>query len=576
TIGRPIAHTQAYVLDAEMQPVPLGVAGELYLGGAGLARGYLQRPDLTAARFVPDPFSPQPGARLYRTGDRVRYRADGQLAFLGRLDHQVKVRGFRIELDEIAAVLRQHPDVQAAVAIVREDIPGDPRIVAYVVEEPRTENLEPVSASSPSPAAAGEGSRLSDGVRAWNEGLRPADLRRFLATKLPSYMVPSAFVQLESLPLTPNGKLDRKALPAPEARVEPSADRVLPRTPLEEAIAGVWTRVLGRESIGVHDDFFALGGHSLLVVRVMAELRQQFGRALPLATLLQSPTIAQLAAQLEQSASVPAWSPLVPLQSRGERQPFFCVHPIGGTVFCYADLARALGPDQPFYGLQARGLEVDQHPYRSIPELAADYITAIRQVQPHGPYLLGGWSFGGLVAFEIASQLQRQGEEIRRVVLIDSAVPPSDQAPPDEAVLLAQFAHDLGGLLGTPVVIDPADLASLTPDERLSYILEHARRQQALPPDITFEQFRRLADVFASHLSAMQAYQPPLTSLPLALVEAAHPAGIDAHTSLAESWQPFGNVVAQHAVPGTHYSLLHQPRLQAVATWLSEQLVGGV
>ncbi len=267
-IGRPINNSQIYLMDSNFELVPIGVPGELYIGGAGLARGYLNRPELTAEKFIPNPFSSEPGARLYKTGDLVRYCPDGNLEFLGRIDHQVKVRGFRIELGEIETVLRKHPALKETMVMAREDTPGDRRLVAYVVPE-----------EEPSPAG---------------------ELRRFLKEKLPEYMVPSAFVTLEALPLTPNGKVDRGALPSPDwTRPELERAFVAPRTPVEEVLSGIWAQVLGVEQIGVHDNFFELGGHSLLAIQLVSRLREAFQVELPLRDLFKSPTIAALAASVE-------------------------------------------------------------------------------------------------------------------------------------------------------------------------------------------------------------------------------------------------------------------------------------
>jgi len=274
SIGRPIANTQVYLLDKRLNPVPIGVVGELYIGGDGLARGYFNRPVLTAKKFVPHPFSTGPGARLYNTGDLARYLPDGNIEFLGRTDHQVKIRGFRIELAEIEATLDQHTAVQETVVLAREDTPGDKRLVAYVVL-----NQEPVTTTS--------------------------ELRRFLKGKLPDYMVPSAFVMLDALPLTPNGKIDRSALPAPEGlRPELEVAYVMPQTRLERHIAAVWQNVLQVEKVGGHDNFFELGGHSLLMAKIHSRLQEEgFGSGLSMVELFQYPTVHSLARYLSSKES---------------------------------------------------------------------------------------------------------------------------------------------------------------------------------------------------------------------------------------------------------------------------------
>src|SRR5581483_224947 len=313
-IGRPIANTRVYVLDRQRQPVPIGVPGELYIGGDGVARGYLNRPELTTERFVPDPFGADPGARLYKTGDLVRYRPDGTLEFLGRLDDQVKIRGFRIELGEVEAALRRHPRVGDAVVVARGDTAGDRRLVAYVV---------------PDGAAH----------------LPPSTLQSFLRQKLPDYMVPSLFVTMDRLPLNPNGKVDRRALPAPGAE-RPALEQtyVPPRSPCERRLVAIWERLLGVRPIGVTDDFFALGGHSLLAARLFAEIASEFGTHLPLASIFPDATIEHLADLLGSgSAPLPA-AFIVPIQPRGEAPPLFLVHGIGGGVLDFTNLARAIGP----------------------------------------------------------------------------------------------------------------------------------------------------------------------------------------------------------------------------------------
>ncbi|MBV9790643.1 MAG: non-ribosomal peptide synthetase, partial [Chloroflexi bacterium] len=308
SLGPPIANTQLYVLDQRQRLVPVGVVGELYIGGDGVARGYLNRPALTAERFIPDPFSDQPGSRLYRTGDLVRYRYDGTLEFHGRADHQIKLRGFRIELGEIETALRQHPAIREAIVVARADNGSEPRLVAYI--EPRTQNLEPNgeqanketkeqnSTKTPSPVATGEGGQ-------GGEGLLP-DLRAFLRQRLPEYMLPSAWVFLDALPLTANGKLDRKALPVPERSQAQSTELIAPRTPTEATLAEIWRELLGIAQVGVHDNFFDHGGHSLLGAQLVSRVRKMFSVELPLSSFIEQPNIASLAAIIDQQQSQPA------------------------------------------------------------------------------------------------------------------------------------------------------------------------------------------------------------------------------------------------------------------------------
>ncbi|HEY9833014.1 MAG TPA: thioesterase domain-containing protein, partial [Stenomitos sp.] len=389
-----LANVQVYILDPNLQPVPIGVPGELHIGGAGLGRGYLNRSDLTASKFISNPFSDNLNARLYKTGDTVRYLNDGNIEFVGRIDYQVKIRGFRIELGEIETVIEQHPNVQQAVVLAREDVPGNKRLVAYVV--PKSEQFS-----------------------------KTGELRSFLKERLPEYMVPAVFIMLESLPLTPNGKVDRRALNAPDPTVA-NVDReiVAPRYQLEFQLTKMWEEILGIEPIGIKDNFFELGGHSLLVMRLIAQIHELFGKNLPINTVFLAPTVEQLAKliyQYQEEGAAP-WRSLVPLQTQGSKPPFFCVHEIiGNAIYCQR-MARYL-PDQPLYGLQPVGLEGTQTPHTRIEEMAAHYIQEMQTVEPNGPYFLGGYSFGGLVAFEMARQLKAQGKTIAFLGLFDAHAP---------------------------------------------------------------------------------------------------------------------------------------------------------
>ena len=385
SLGRPIANTQVYVLDLNREPVPVGIPGELYIGGMGLARGYRGQPQLTAERFVSNPF--RAGERLYRTGDQVKWLPDGRLDYVGRIDYQVKLRGFRIELGEIEMVLAGDPTVKQAVVIVREDVPGDKRLVAYVM---------------------GRDEVTCD----------PQALRRTLRDMVPDYMVPAAIVPLKKFPLTANGKVDRASLPVPSAEpVHDGAQAIEPRNRVELQLVAIWEQVLGITPIGVRDNFFALGGYSLLALRMFSIIEQTFGTRLPMAVLFQAPTIEQLADVLTDEGCTVRWRSLVAIQPEGKKTPFFAVPGVGGNVLVFARLAKLLGDDQPFYGLQARGLDGKEKPFMRVEEMSAHYIEEIRSVQPQGPYLIGGTCTGGLAAYEIAQQLTAQGEEVILAVM---------------------------------------------------------------------------------------------------------------------------------------------------------------
>ena len=386
-IGRPIANTQVYVLDRRMQPAPVGVPGELYIGGVQVGRGYHNRSNLTSERFIPDPYGGSSDARLYKTGDLCRWLEDGSVEYLGRMDFQVKIRGFRVELGEIEAVLQQSPGVDQAVAIVRDYASGDQRLVAYVV---------PKSGDSPT----------------------EQKLRAYLETKLPYYMVPSRLLVLEALPLTPNGKIDRGALPEPGNIHE--VNYVEPCDELEIRLADIWQRVLRTRRVGVTDNFFELGGHSLLAAQLFAKIETVLGRRLPLATIFRAPTVKQLASTLRQQEWKPNWSSLVAVQPAGSKPPLFLCHGAEGNVLLYRDLAICLGPDQPVYGLQSQGLDGSKNFPKCLEQMASHYVAEVRSLQPEGPYYLGGYCMGGGVSLEMAQQLHAQGQKVALVALLET------------------------------------------------------------------------------------------------------------------------------------------------------------
>jgi aspartate racemase len=451
-IGRPIGNTQVYILDAHLNPAPIGARGELCIGGDGLARGYLDRPELTNEKFIPNPFSREPGQRIYKTGDLARYLPDGNIEFLGRLDNQVKIRGFRIELGEIESVLAQHPVVHETVVLAREEAPGEKRLVAYVVpkrEFPHSTNY----------------------------------LRRFLQEKLPDYMIPSAFVQLESLPLTPNGKVDYRALPDPRNQdTRDPNEYVAPQDETERVLCRVWSEVLGIDRVGLDDDFFASGGHSLLAAKLFARLDEAFGRSLPLGVLFNAPTVRLLAERYRSAPEPKARSAIVPIWAGGTLPPIFGVPGVFGNVLCFADLSRELGLDQPFYGLQSIGLDGIEAPLDSIEEMATLYVEDIRSVQLQGPYAIVGACFGATVAYEMARQLLATGEEIGFLGLLDPTRregKPAGRSPMFTPRIFKRIAA-FGSFLANRLRLYREEMRQLGATDRVSHLASKLRLLRGL------------------------------------------------------------------------------------------------
>ncbi len=542
-LGKPIANTRIYLLGSDLSPVPDGIPGEVFIGGEGVSRGYLGQPGLTAERFVPDPFRGEPGARLYRSGDWARRLPDGDIVFLGRVDDQVKIRGFRVELREIEATLTSVPGVRQAVVLAPAGRGGERSLVAYVVL-----NTE--------------------------SGLSGEALRARLAARLPEAMIPQEIVLLDALPLTPNGKVDRGALPSPgPARGVDTSTFVAPRSRLELELAGLWEELLGVRPVGARDDFFRLGGHSLLAVRLVARIQARYGRSLPLARLFRRATVEAVAAALSGDASG-ASSPLVALRSGGSQAPFFCVHAVDGSALAYLDVAAHMGEDRPFHAAHARGLDADEEPCARVEEMAERYLAAAREIQPRGPYHLGGWSFGGLVAFEMAQRLIEAGEEVGTLVLIDTwARPPEPERRPDELSLLIEMARELRW------PVSPETLAALSPDERLERIAELAVAAGALPPELGLAHVRRLVRVHRAHLDAARAYSPRLYSGKLTLLCAETPSSASIRAAALRDptygWGEFSeHPVERRVVPGDHSSMVRSPHAGALARALLDVLAG--
>jgi amino acid adenylation domain-containing protein len=531
-IGRPIANTEIYLLDPALEPVPAGVAGELHIGGAGLARGYLNRPELTAERFIP-----WDGKRLYKTGDAARYLPDGRIEYLNRLDNQVKVRGYRIELGEIEAALRKHPAIADAV------VTASNALTAYFISEQRP--------------SAGE-------------------LREHLKKSLPDYMVPTLFMQLDAFPLTPNGKVDRRALPSPERALRDEQAFVPPRDELETRLAKLWADVLRVPKVGVTDSFFELGGDSLLALRLFIRIEEAFGRQLPLATIIQASTIEALAATLRDDGSSLPLTPLVTIQANGTKPPFFCVHGVGGNAVGFHALARHLGRRQPFHALQSRGLDGVEEPLTHIEEMAALYIDEIRKVQPEGPYYLGGLSFGGLVAFEMAQQLRRQNQKVALIALFDTAPVGYSRVSPKSAT--RDFDESL-----TKRMRIHADVLLRGPN-RLQYLGKRIRRLWRRAVYRTwqtafaiFDRFKRplpraLRDVQQANYLALRRYHPRVYSGKVVFFYAERePHGFTREKQHGWSVLAAGGVLSEE-VPGDHLTMLEEPYVRGLGEKLAKHL----
>jgi aspartate racemase len=530
-IGKPISNTTVYILDGHGVPMPVGIPGEIHIGGPGVAHGYLGRPALTAERFIPDPFAVDREARLFRTGDSGRFLSDGSIEFLGRMDSQVKIRGFRVEPGEVEAVLRQHLSVREVVVEGCETSAGDTSLVAYIVP---------------------------------NQGhdLRENELANFARTKLPSYMVPARVIVLGALPLTASGKVDRRALPAPEGGLERSPSRP-PRDELERRILAVWEGVLGVHPIGIGDNFFDLGGHSLLAMRLFAALEDELQTRLPVAVMLQAPTVEDQAGLIRERGWWPQRSSLVPIQPTGSRPPLFCIHWAGGHVLIYHELAGHLGADQPVYGLQALGVDRRRAPQTRIEDMATHYLREIRALQPSGPYFLAGASMGGMIAFEMARQLVAQHEQVGLLALFDTVGEFERRPRP-----MRERIH-----------LHARNLRVLTLADRVAYLLERTRNRLSrflygmvirsglpLPPFM-----RNLKQI--SYQAAMN-YRPGLYPGKVTLFRATQrPRGGPQDVFLG--WDRVaGGGMDVREIPGDHVTLLKEPGVRRLAEELKQCLAG--
>jgi len=509
-IGFPLNNTTVHVLDEQRNPVPVGRKGELYTGGDGVALGYWKRDNLCAEKFIDDPFSGKSGAKLYRTGDIVKWQADGSIAFIGRADGQVKIRGFRIELGEIENALNDLPGVKDKVVMARQDGPGEKQLACYVV---------------PSEAHNGSPDDLLNTVR------------EHLRAKLPTYMVPAGFVVMNELPLTANGKIDRRALPSPTAQTSAlKAEHVAPRNNIERTLSAIWSKVLNASDIGIHDDFFDLGGHSLIGIQLLGQVEQQFNKTLPLKSLFEAPTIAQFAELLKGEGTVHDWNNLSLIQPEGEGLPLFCVHGDEASHF----IPKHIGNTRPFFAFFHQGEDGKRIEYTTVESIAAHFIREMKQAKPHGPYLLTGFSFGGVVAFEMAQQLAQAGDEVPMLSVIDTYAP----------ALHAKAIE--------------TDKRFYTPLKNMIYrwIVQRALRNDGTVPT-RFRNFH----IIDTYDRAVLAYKPKPWKGSLTVLKAK-----DSWGPQSMGWEGLAQGgLHVKVLPGDHYSVIKEPHVKQLAHALEDE-----
>ena len=544
-IGLPFPNYETYIVDKNIQPVPVGVVGELLIGGVGISRGYLNQSDLTAEKFIPDPFSQKPGGRLYRSGDLARYQEDGNIEFLGRSDFQVKIRGYRIELGEIEAALGANLSVHKSVVMIREDTPHDKRIIAYVMFK------------------SGQSATITE-------------LRECLRKTLPSYMMPNYFVFVDEFPLMLNGKIDRRSLLNTNHHPEkPESKYSSPRDDLDRQMVHIWEKVLKVKPIGIDDDFFELGGHSIMAVRIFSIIEKQIGKKIPLATLFEAPQIQSLTNLIRKENWEPNWTSLVPIRVGGSHPPLFCIAPIGGNVLTYRDLVVHLSPEQPCYALRSQGWYDEAPPFSNLKDMAAHYIGEIRNFQPEGPYYLCGSSFGGMVAFEMAQQMRSEGLEIGLIALFDTSGPGYPRHLP-EITRLQRMKNRQKQRFASHW----RNLNSPGWEHKLKYLQERGRAffkriywSIRITVEKTLIQKRRnIRQVVEANLKAVHSYEPQDYEGKITLFRASNQPP-DIYSDATLGW---GKLVSGpleiHEIEGYHGSLVSDPQAKNLAAVLSKCL----
>jgi amino acid adenylation domain-containing protein len=557
-IGRPLDNSKTYIISQGFNPEPIRVAGQLCLAGVNLGRGYIGRPDLTADSFVPNPLG-EPGHRMYKTGDLARLRSDGKIEFLGRLDHQVKIRGFRIELGEIEAAFSGYPGIRESVVAVRENARKEHILVAYVVTSEQ-------------------------------QGIERGQLRGYLKRRLPEFMVPAVFIEIAELPLTPNRKVDRRALPPPEPTEAPRGNYEPPRTHIEQILAEIWRQVLGKERIGTTDDFFEIGGHSLIATQIVNRIKARLEVEIRLLDLFGSPTISKLASIIERARSMDKKSPMlessspsnpdtagsareprfIALQRNRASVPVFFVHGGGGGVTEFIQFSRSLGSGQSFFAIRAL---VEDDPESDVEQIAARYVDALLREQEHGPFQLGGWSFGAMVAFEMAQQLCARNEVVQFLALVDMAAPIPETSSAffrdaSRSNLLAKLGRDYSGWT---VNLDPREIDALEAEEQVKYLLDNLQAAGVLPSGIPHGEILAWFKGFVGRYMAITRYVGRPYDGPVTLFRAKQFPKLGSKDPLAKLGDAWGwdrlssEPVHIHWVDGDHYSIWESPGIQHLA-----------
>ncbi|WP_345027369.1 thioesterase domain-containing protein, partial [Flavivirga jejuensis] len=554
-IGKPIANTQVYIMDSDHNLLPIGVVGEICIGGSGLARGYLNDPEKTSSSFISNPFVS--GGRVYKTGDLGRWLSDGTLEFIGRVDDQVKIRGYRIELGEIESVLSQDSQIKSCCVLAREDVDGNKRLVGYVVVE---------------------GDFDKKGIQ---ERLRE---------KLPDYMVPQIWIALSEMPITSNGKIDKKGLPEPDSTQLSAQEYVGPRNERETQLVSIWQELLGIEKIGVHDDFFELGGHSILAIKLISRVNVVLNTVLNISVLFEYSTISSLLENIA-SANFSESKILIALEERGNQNSIFFTPPVGGTVGCYRDLVQLIGKDQPVYAFQCSGLDGQASVPESVEEMASMFIEEMQKIKPAGPYRLGGYSFGGRVALEMTLQLRSEGFEVEELLIIDAEFPKLNndiQEELDHDKMFRDFLYEevdeIGELFGITLPLSDSVLEGASKEEQISIVCKWIEDSGLA---MTENEIRGHLEVVFSN--TMYSYVPNIKEkldtqvvlfralyvpVKLETEEGTEISIID--NDIAEfdyGWNRYTNKeVLINAIPTTHPKILDQPYVNEISEYLIKKM----